>query len=221
MALVAALDGRAFASATLITMGAVTDGLDGPLARRLGAASPFGALFDYFADYVCYIVAPWGLTRTLVPSAPAVVLALPLLTAAVRYARNGVAVTVPAGANHELPGLGTVFFAFVPATAVFLDATASLGTQRLAAVVLVLTTTFSVLMVAPVRYPKLAARRGLLPAVLALLGLMPFWGTRVIAAAAVLLGLSYVAGAPFVAGAARRSDGRARLGDASRDRGGR
>jgi CDP-diacylglycerol---serine O-phosphatidyltransferase len=112
-ALAAAADGRLITAATLITLGTFTDGLDGPLARRLGVATPFGALFDYFADYVCYIVAPWGLARALVPSAPALVMALPFLTGAARYARNGVTVTAAGGAVDELPGLGTVFFAFV------------------------------------------------------------------------------------------------------------
>jgi CDP-diacylglycerol--serine O-phosphatidyltransferase len=204
LALGAAADGRLFTSATLITLGAVTDGLDGPLARRLGVATPFGALFDYFADYVCYVVAPWGLTRALVPAAPDIALALPLFTGAVRYARNGVVVSAAPSDVRELPGLGTVFFAFVPVTAVFLDAGASLGVERMSAVVLALATTLSVLMLVPVRYPKLAAWRGLSPAVLALLSLMPFWGTRAIAAATVCLGISYVVAAPCAAAMARR-----------------
>ncbi len=42
-------------AATFITLGAVTDGLDGWAARRLGVSSPFGALFDYFCDYLCFV----------------------------------------------------------------------------------------------------------------------------------------------------------------------
>ena len=59
-ALMAALDGHLYVAATLISLGAVTDGLDGLAARWLNAASSFGALFDYFADYLCYVIAPYG-----------------------------------------------------------------------------------------------------------------------------------------------------------------
>ena len=62
-ATVAALDGRFHTAAALITLGAATDILDGLLARRLGVASAFGALFDTFSDYLCFVVAPWTLTR--------------------------------------------------------------------------------------------------------------------------------------------------------------
>ena len=69
-ALIAAIDGRLYMAATLICLGAVTDGLDGFLARRFDAASAFGALFDYFADYVCYVVAPWAMAREQMGSDP-------------------------------------------------------------------------------------------------------------------------------------------------------
>jgi phosphatidylserine synthase len=64
VALISAMDGRTYMAATMITSGAVTDGLDGFVARRLDATSPFGALFDYFADYVCYVVAPWAVAAS-------------------------------------------------------------------------------------------------------------------------------------------------------------
>jgi phosphatidylserine synthase len=44
-------------AATLITLGFITDGIDGPVARKLGVSSEFGASHDYFANYLCYIVA--------------------------------------------------------------------------------------------------------------------------------------------------------------------
>ncbi len=196
-ALIAALRSELWSAATLIALGAVTDGLDGPVARALGASSRFGALFDYFSDYLCYIVAPWALSRALV-AGPAgveptleVPLALPLLTGAVRYARNGVLVTATTHEVRELPGLGTVFFAFVSVTAVFTDATAWLTPSQLAAIVVTLVAVFSGLMVAPVRYPKLSRLKGAPPVVLVLLCCMPFVGTRAIAAATVMLGMLY------------------------------
>lgn len=198
-ALIAAIEGNLRLAATLITLGAVTDGLDGPVARALGATSPFGALFDYFSDYLCYIVAPWALSRALVEQLAGVgrgmevLLALPLLTGAIRYARNGVLVAAASREVKELPGLGTVFFAFVGVTAVFTDAGGWLSGGRLAALVVVLVSAFSLLMVVPLRYPKLTTIKGASPAVLVLLACMPFVGTRIIAGAAFALGMLYVA----------------------------
>jgi CDP-diacylglycerol--serine O-phosphatidyltransferase len=219
-ALVAASEGRLVDAATLVTAGALTDGLDGPVARRLGVATPFGALFDYFADYVCYIVAPWGLARAVAPGAPELPLALPVLTGAMRYARNGLVVSGAPSEIKALPGLGTVFVAFVPVTAVFLDASEWMGPGRLAAAVTALTVIFSVLMVAPIPYPKLSLRRELPPVVLVLLALMPFVVTRAIAAATVALGLLYVIAAPFAARARSGGVGRpAGFGDTGGDGG--
>jgi CDP-diacylglycerol--serine O-phosphatidyltransferase len=65
LALSAALDGRFRDAAALITLSAVIDGLDGKLARWLNASSPFGGIFDYFCDYLCFLMAPWALTRGL------------------------------------------------------------------------------------------------------------------------------------------------------------
>ena len=147
-------------AAALITLGAATDILDGFLARRLGVASEFGALFDTFTDYLCFVVAPWALTRALVGVDAGVaheaLLALPLLTAALRYARNSLLIVTQRGEVRELPGLATVFFAFLPVAAVFLDARALVGASALSAALTFFVVAFSLLMVAPVRYPKLA-----------------------------------------------------------------
>ena len=45
-------------AATLIIIAAIMDGFDGLLARRLNAASNFGAELDSFADFVSFGVAP-------------------------------------------------------------------------------------------------------------------------------------------------------------------
>ena len=42
----------------LLVLAAVIDGMDGLLARRLNAASPFGAELDSLSDFVCFGVAP-------------------------------------------------------------------------------------------------------------------------------------------------------------------
>ncbi|WP_371154875.1 CDP-diacylglycerol--serine O-phosphatidyltransferase [Jannaschia sp. 2305UL9-9] len=45
-------------AAGLLILAAVFDGIDGLLARRLNAASPFGAELDSLSDFVCFGVAP-------------------------------------------------------------------------------------------------------------------------------------------------------------------
>jgi len=196
-AAVAALEGPSHTAAALITLGAATDLLDGPLARRLNVASAFGALFDTFSDYLCFVVAPWTLTRALTAAGGDVsheaLVGLPLLTGAIRYARNSLLIIAAGGGEvRELPGLPTVFFAFVPVAAVFLDARALVGDAALPAILTFLVVSFSLLMVAPAQYPKLTRARWAPAAVLALLVVMPFFGTRVLAAVMVVAGLLYV-----------------------------
>jgi CDP-diacylglycerol--serine O-phosphatidyltransferase len=53
-----ALSGDWEIAAGLIIFAALTDGLDGLLARTLNAASPFGAELDSLSDFVCFGVAP-------------------------------------------------------------------------------------------------------------------------------------------------------------------
>ena len=209
-ALMAALDGRLYAAATLVSLGAVTDGLDGFAARRLDAASSFGALFDYFADYVCYIMAPWAIARELLGAADAWIdaaLAVPLVTSAIRYARNGLIATAPAAGpsaansetNADVPGLPTVYFAFLSVAAVFLEARRSLGEPAFPIAFVALIVVFSLLMIAPLRYPKMTAF-GIMPAiVLTLVAIMPFAATRMLAAAMFLIGLLYPVIARFYA----------------------
>jgi CDP-diacylglycerol--serine O-phosphatidyltransferase len=198
VALISAMDGRTYMAATMITSGAVTDGLDGFVARRLDATSPFGALFDYFADYVCYVVAPWAVARALLdPGAHWLIesaVALPLLTAAIRYARN--ALTVATQRESEVPGLGTVFFAFLIVTAVFLEAPRLIGQSRFSIVLPVSILAVSILMVSPLRYPKIARFPGVWPIVLVLVAIMPFAGTKFLAAAMLGIGVLYPLVAP-------------------------
>jgi CDP-diacylglycerol--serine O-phosphatidyltransferase len=196
-AVVATLDGLFYTAAALITLGAATDVLDGLLARRLNVASAFGALFDTFSDYLCFVVAPWLLTRALVGAGGSVLqevlVGLPLLTGALRYARNSLLIVGGGAEARELPGLATVFFAFLPVAAVFLDARALVGGRVLSAVLTFFVVVFSLLMVASVRYPKLTRGRWMSAAVLAPLVLMPFFGTRALASVMVVAGLLYVA----------------------------
>ena len=51
-------DGRFELAAALIILAAILDGIDGLLARKLNAASSFGAELDSFSDFVSFGVAP-------------------------------------------------------------------------------------------------------------------------------------------------------------------
>jgi CDP-diacylglycerol--serine O-phosphatidyltransferase len=53
-----AVDGGIETAAGLLILAALIDGMDGLLARRLNAASPFGAELDSLSDFVCFGVAP-------------------------------------------------------------------------------------------------------------------------------------------------------------------
>jgi CDP-diacylglycerol--serine O-phosphatidyltransferase len=196
-ALMAALDGRPYAAATLVSLGAVTDGLDGLAARRLNAASSFGALFDYFADYLCYVMAPWAIARALLAPGGAWIdaaLAIPLLTSAIRYARNGLIVADRSLGNAELPGLGTVYFAFLSVVAVFLDAKRALGEPAFSTAFVLFIIAFSLLMIAPFRCAKLTAFGHVPAIVLTLVAVMPFVATEALAGSMFVIGLLY----PFV-----------------------
>jgi len=197
----ATLRGRLDLAAALITASAVLDGLDGKAARWSGAASPFGALFDYFCDYLSFIVAPWMLARALAGAdgwTLQFVLSLPLLTGAIRYSLNGAVVAARDVEVRDLPGVGTIFFAFLPVLLVFLGAPSRFSPEAVTVIVGAGTAVLSLLMLAPVRYPKLSLVPGASPAVLVLLTLMPFLGTRAIAMAAVLIGTAYIVAGPFL-----------------------
>lgn len=199
-AISAALEGQLHTAATLVSLGAVTDGLDGFVARRLRATSPFGALFDYFADYLCYIFAPWSIARGLLAGSLGmpgeIILTLPFLTGAIRYARNGPIAATPSS-DGEVPGLGTVFFAFLCVAVVFLDVRSMVYEPIFSATFGALVTVFAVLMVAPFRCPKMTAFRGMSPAVLVLVAIMPFVATRALAAAMFVIGVCYPIAARF------------------------
>ena len=101
--------------------------------------------------------------------------------------------------------------------AVFLDARALVGEWWLSVILPAFVGTFSLMMIAPVRYPKLTRFRGMSPAVLVLLAVMPFFGTRILAGAMLVIGLLYAAVAPLLIG--RPLGVAADLTDARRDRG--
>lgn len=52
------VDGAWETAAALLVLAAIVDGMDGMLARKLNAASHFGAELDSLSDFVCFGVAP-------------------------------------------------------------------------------------------------------------------------------------------------------------------
>jgi CDP-diacylglycerol--serine O-phosphatidyltransferase len=213
-AMFAAIFRKADLAAALITLGAVTDGLDGPLARKLGVASEFGALFDYFADYLCYIVAPSILSFLLMkePTHPfaLAVLGLPLLAGAIRYARNSIWLRNENFAEVGFPGLGTVIYAFFIVTLTYLHLEELIGVILLNRLILFVVLMLSCMMVLPLRFPKIMKYSWFSVPVLIGFTLMPFFFPRVLAAIALALGCVYTFFSPFLIHRRRRKGQAAR-----------
>jgi CDP-diacylglycerol---serine O-phosphatidyltransferase len=188
-------------AATLITLGSITDGIDGAMARKLDVCSEFGALFDYFADYLCYVVAPVALSLLLFEELPGawtlLVLGLPLLSGALRYSRNLLYQKSQDFERIGNPGLGTVFYAYFIITLIFTDLKLVVGAVAFHWIVLVINTAVCSLMVTSVRYMKLPRYRPLAFALLVGLAVMPFVYTRILAGIALSLGFVFCFIVPF------------------------
>jgi CDP-diacylglycerol---serine O-phosphatidyltransferase len=100
------LAGRIEAAAALILLAVVLDGLDGLIARRLNAASNFGAELDTLADFVNFGVAPGLLVFQFAfagePGLTWVFVLVYVICTCLRLARFNVArgVPPPAGRSH-------------------------------------------------------------------------------------------------------------------------
>jgi CDP-diacylglycerol---serine O-phosphatidyltransferase len=101
-----ALDGRYELAAALIILAAVMDGMDGLLARKLNAASHFGAELDSLSDFVCFGVAPgilvWPFALIASPGLGWVCVLVFILCCCLRLARFNVSrdAPVPPGRTH-------------------------------------------------------------------------------------------------------------------------
>jgi len=202
LALFAAIRGRHDLAARFIIYGVVTDIFDGIVARRLNAVTEFGALFDYYADYLCYIVAPAVMSFIILndyaPVTAWVIGSIPILVGAIRYARNANLLKTEAFEELGYPGLGTFCYGLLFAGLILLGTDTTLGSARFRALVVVTVPVMSALMLTRVRYPKLTIHKAvLLPVVFALI-LMPFVLTKLLAACMVILVISYVLVSPFL-----------------------
>ncbi|MGY6533898.1 MAG: CDP-diacylglycerol--serine O-phosphatidyltransferase [Pararhodobacter sp.] len=110
-----ALEGHFQIAAALIVLAAVLDGMDGLVARKLNAASSFGAELDSLSDFVCFGVAPGVLIyqavlTTNVPGLGWLFVLVFILCACLRLARFNVSRDAP-------PPPGRAHFVGVPAPA--------------------------------------------------------------------------------------------------------
>lgn len=189
-------------SAELIILGVVTDNLDGFLARRLKVLSEFGARFDYYTDYLCYVVVPAALSFTLAEASARpsslLVLSLPLLTGAIRYSRNSGLALKEDFEKLGFPGLGTLFYGFFVIALVFLASNNSLSDEAVTGMLLFGVPVFSLLMLVPVRYPKMVGQRAVLLPVILGLNLMPFVLTRFLAGLTIAVIFLYTFLAPML-----------------------
>ena len=108
LAITTAIRGDLSASAWLILLGAVLDGLDGTLARTLQADSRFGREFDSFADFVTFGVAPMVLIYDFLLASVGfwtwIICALYLIAGAFRLVRHNIIQSeLPSGNYLGLP----------------------------------------------------------------------------------------------------------------------
>jgi len=188
-------------AAALITLGAVTDGIDGPIARRFKVTSEFGALFDCYADYLCYVVAPSVLTFLVIdrPAEPLAFLALtlPLVFGGIRYSANLVRQKKESFEREGVPGLATVFYAFFIVTLVYLYRGGVLDIRATTALVVILDPMLACAMVLPLRYPKVMKHPWVAAPILLGFTLLPFLHSTELAAIALLSGFVFAVVSPF------------------------
>ncbi len=202
IALFQAMIGERHWAATWITYGALTDGFDGIVARKLSVTSDFGALFDLFADYVCYLVAPAALSLSFFEPRPRatvlILLGSPLLAGAIRYARNIQWNKIEPFEVAGIPGLGTVIYAFFIVTLVFSRPQEVIDIVWVRTIILLLVPALSVLMISPIRFSKLMKFHWIFYPVAAGFVIMPFAFTRLFSAITLALGFLYTVISPLI-----------------------
>lgn len=195
------LDGRYEVAAALIILAALLDGADGLVARRLNAASHFGAELDSLSDFVCFGVAPgvfvFHFALHGMPGLGWLAVLLFILCACLRLARFNVMRNAP-------PPPGRAHFIGVPAPAgamlvllpVYLTLAGWLDMRELAVPVALYTTFVGLLMIS--RLPTVSLKGMRIQrnhAVFVLLGVAVFAGFAVVRpwALLALADLAYLA----------------------------
>ncbi|MFC7133927.1 MULTISPECIES: protein sorting system archaetidylserine synthase [Salinibaculum] len=204
VAMVVAVTVGPVAAAQLILLAAVADGLDGIIARSQGGTA-VGPLLDSIADIVSFGTAPalflWAATEAVI--ADAVPASLPMSEGLAVLAASAVPAvvvvfslirtalyTVHVGEDEDRPGIQNTLAASILVAAYLAGLTAP-------AVLLPAAVVLSVLMVAPVPYPKLRARDALVMGVVQVGAIfLPAAFGRVFPRALLLAALAYMTLAP-------------------------
>ena len=189
-------------AAKLITVGVITDALDGKSARLLAVISNFGGLFDMFSDYLYYIVVPgvisFQVTEPGLRSFLVLILGLPFVTGAIRYARLFTLSSCESFQEMGTPGLATNVYTFFVVAIVFLRRDGLLQSAQLEQIFLYTIPLFSALFIVPIRFPKLAEHTLVLIPVVAGLNVMPFALSVPLAILTLTLIAIYVLFSPLV-----------------------
>lgn len=195
------LEGSFELAAALIVVAAIVDGMDGLLARKLNAASHFGAELDSLSDFVCFGVAPGILVyRFALQDLQALGWLLILvftLGACLRLARFNVARNAPASSGHaHFVGVPAPAGAMLGLLPVFLALAGWLPTPEWPALAAVYVAVIGLLMISRLPTPSIKAWK--VPrnrAVLLLLGVTVYAGALVTKPWAVLIltDLAYLA----------------------------
>ena len=202
VAMAAAVLGEVQLVAQLILLAAVADGLDGIIARRYGG-TPVGPYLDSMADIVSFGTAPalfifvaareeWtdeALTLADDPAFLAIAVGVASLFVVLSLVRTAL-YTVHVGEDENRPGIQNTLASSILAAAYLAGLT---YLPALLAVSVVL----SVLMVAPVAYPKLLARDALVMGVVQMGAILfPLALERVFPRVLLVFALAYLVLAP-------------------------
>jgi CDP-diacylglycerol--serine O-phosphatidyltransferase len=172
-------------AARILVLGFITDVFDGALARRLGTTSPFGLLFDRFADYLYYVVSPTCLVVFLLAKKVGLfslfLLTLPTVGGALRYAEGLARRDEPHPGLRGTPGLPTNVCAFYMLALIFLRREHILSADSLRLILSFTLPLLALLMAGPWRYPWLTDYPEILIPTAVGLYAMPFFYTGVLA----------------------------------------
>ena len=198
VAMTAAVAGRPVLVAQLILLAAVADGLDGIIARKYGGTA-VGPYLDSMADIVSFGTAPAlfviaaarDVWPPLVDSPIRAGLAVAVASLVVVFSLVRTALyTVYVEEGENRPGIQNTLASSILAAAYLAGLTAVIP-------LLAAATVLSVLMVAPVPYPKLAARDALLMGVVQMGAILfPAALVRVFPRALLVAALAYLTLAP-------------------------
>ena len=198
VAMTVAITGEPADVARLILLAAVADGLDGIMARQFGGTAA-GPYLDSMADIVSFGTAPALFLFAVARAEWAPLTEEPVLHALAAGAASlfvvfslvrTVLYTVYVGEDENRPGIQNTLAASILAAAFLADVTS-------VPVILGAGAVLSVLMVAPVSYPKLAARDALLMGVVQMAAIaVPTALQRAFPRALLLAALAYLTLAP-------------------------